>query len=1182
MTSLHILNRTPFVFCCLALGAIVAAGCESPGPSVSRVAPQEPARAEAELSKELLTLDLIQPEVIAPTRNPEIPELSERAREQIGKAKILLADRRYTEAAIELERALRSDPNHPTINAVLAVLHWQAGNIERAKTHATRSIEASPELAAAHYVMGRYQAQAGESNAALYALRTAVICRDFGEDQELAALTRFHLADLLAQEGYATAALAQFGEFEKLSARLGGATDRLSFSAEFTNLLSTMPASIAEPRAKLLAQLGRHAEAAAALRVVVEQRPRDVSIARQYAEMLMNAGKLEDAFEAARTIPSNDEAVISLIYDICERLGQPDRAVAEIQSRVAQNPQDPELVFRLASILEQAGRELDARKALEAYLHDHPDSSEARMRLIETLLRQSAWSDALALGGETVHEDAGRANEVGKLFAAIAGREAAVDGLLATASPHGRYGESFLAGVVAHRAGRLDRAVALFEGALADNADFLPARIALAELRFDQYAYSESIDLLIHDNADGPSNAKAQGLLGRVYDRLDSVDVAEQHYRRALQLDRSDDGTMLALAEMFFRGGKILEAQRQLKILLQMFPNNEPARELLAMSYLQEEKRDLATQEFRELEMRSKRPTTLARCRVMTDGTLRARPEAVRELLLSALEQGEPDAATWLAIAASYSATELAEQRRAYSNALAIEKGREEALLGLARVAQFELDLEGSAGFMEELLRRRPNQHEWRRRMIELQLVTLNFETAVKQANSQMTRADLDDRDRMGYRAIYVRALSRAERPHEATQQIEAWIKQNPDDRTWSLWLAEHHFAQEKPDLAVEVYETLHMTDRPNRGIRQRLIAALAAADLHNRAAQYCLDWLDQDPDDDQANRLIAAVLADADQLEASNELIRNRLLRTMQREPYQDLWAAQLSTAGRHEAAIQTCEALIDTAIQVLREGPRRIGPEWEQTLREDELIYFPNSPFVANKLHERLESLRLRMIPTLIAARDFRRATDMVTEWLDQAGDPATRHRYLRLLAYCHQSEGHEDRAASALERALMLEPADVGLNNDLAYTWIDQGVRIADAEPLIRYALGHAPDQGAYLDTYGWLLYKKGEFAEAEKWLRRANSARGNNDPVVLDHLGDAAWRMGQKAAAIDHWMKAAAVVADRMENELANADERRVKAQTQQKIDNATTGTEPKVAPLAQPVPPKESTIRTERT
>ena len=53
-------------------------------------------------------------------------------------------------------------------------------------------------------------------------------------------------------------------------------------------------------------------------------------------------------------------------------------------------------------------------------------------------------------------------------------------------------------------------------------------------------------------------------------------------------------------------------------------------------------------------------------------------------------------------------------------------------------------------------------------------------------------------------------------------------------------------------------------------------------------------------------------------------------------------------------------------------------------------------------------------------------------------------------------------------------MLKPDDVRLNNDVAYGWIDQGVRLDEAEPMIRYAVRRAPQQGAYLDTYGWLLY------------------------------------------------------------------------------------------------------------
>jgi tetratricopeptide (TPR) repeat protein len=54
------------------------------------------------------------------------------------------------------------------------------------------------------------------------------------------------------------------------------------------------------------------------------------------------------------------------------------------------------------------------------------------------------------------------------------------------------------------------------------------------------------------------------------------------------------------------------------------------------------------------------------------------------------------------------------------------------------------------------------------------------------------------------------------------------------------------------------------------------------------------------------------------------------------------------------------------------------------------------------------------------------------------------------------------------------------------------------------MIKKALSFDPDNGAYVDSLGWLYFKKGEFQEALAELSRA--AALIDDPVIFDHLGD----------------------------------------------------------------------------
>jgi tetratricopeptide (TPR) repeat protein len=81
----------------------------------------------------------------------------------------------------------------------------------------------------------------------------------------------------------------------------------------------------------------------------------------------------------------------------------------------------------------------------------------------------------------------------------------------------------------------------------------------------------------------------------------------------------------------------------------------------------------------------------------------------------------------------------------------------------------------------------------------------------------------------------------------------------------------------------------------------------------------------------------------------------------------------------------------------------------------------------------------------------------------------------------------------------------------------------VRLEEALTLIERAVAIDPENGAYLDSLGWVLYRLKRFAQAEEQLRRAVS-KGNPNAVVLDHLGDVLQHRGNVSEALDYWHRA----------------------------------------------------------
>ena len=62
---------------------------------------------------------------------------------------------------------------------------------------------------------------------------------------------------------------------------------------------------------------------------------------------------------------------------------------------------------------------------------------------------------------------------------------------------------------------------------------------------------------------------------------------------------------------------------------------------------------------------------------------------------------------------------------------------------------------------------------------------------------------------------------------------------------------------------------------------------------------------------------------------------------------------------------------------------------------------------------------------------------------------------------------------------------------------------------------------PSNGAYLDTLGWIYYKKGDFDNAIRYLENASVII--DDAEILEHLGDVYFKIGNSEKALKNWKK-----------------------------------------------------------
>ena len=133
---------------------------------------------------------------------------------------------------------------------------------------------------------------------------------------------------------------------------------------------------------------------------------------------------------------------------------------------------------------------------------------------------------------------------------------------------------------------------------------------------------------------------------------------------------------------------------------------------------------------------------------------------------------------------------------------------------------------------------------------------------------------------------------------------------------------------------------------------------------------------------------------------------------------------------------------------------------------------------------------------------------------------------------------------RAQADMNRALELSPDQPSALNFLGYSMADRNQNLPAAEAMIQRALHARPNDGAIVDSLGWVKLRLGDTHEALRLLEKA-AELDPEDASITGHLGDAYWNAGRHLEAEEQWRRALVLKPDadeqaRIEGRLKSAN------------------------------------------
>ena len=115
--------------------------------------------------------------------------------------------------------------------------------------------------------------------------------------------------------------------------------------------------------------------------------------------------------------------------------------------------------------------------------------------------------------------------------------------------------------------------------------------------------------------------------------------------------------------------------------------------------------------------------------------------------------------------------------------------------------------------------------------------------------------------------------------------------------------------------------------------------------------------------------------------------------------------------------------------------------------------------------------------------------------------------------------------DSAWVNYDKSLQLNSNNVAVLNNYAYYLAINNLNLDKAEDMISRVIELEPGKATYLDSYAWVLFKKGKFLDALFVIEQAIEADGSESGVIQEHYGDILFKNGDVEKALIYWKKAA---------------------------------------------------------
>ena len=444
---------------------------------------------------------------------------------------------------------------------------------------------------------------------------------------------------------------------------------------------------------------------------------------------------------------------------------------------------------------------------------------------------------------------------------------------------------------------------------------------------------------------------------------------------------------------------------------------------------------------------------------------------------------------------------------------------------GLVSLYQQQNELDKAAALLEKMVTRFPSKQDPLFSLLDIYSRQEKYNDVISTLNRLEKRLGKNEQLSMEKFRIYLQMKD----DKKAFQEIESLVQEYPMDMRYQVILGDVYLQNGKKQEAYDAYQKV-LAVEPDNPMALFSMASYYEQTGQKELYQQQLDTLllNKKVTSDTKISVMRQVIAENEQSSAKDSTQVIALFDRMMKQDMDDpqipmLYSQYLLSKNMEQEAVPVLEQVVDldptnkaarlmlVSAAVKKEDYKQIikvcEPGIEATPDALELYYYLAIAYHQAEQGDSVLSVCNRALEHITP--DTRK--EVISDFYSIMGD-------------IYHTKKQMTEAYAAYDSALVYNSSNIGALNNYAYYLSVERRDLDKAEEMSYKTVKAEPNNSTYLDTYAWILFEKGNYAEARIYIDNAMKNDGEKSDVIVEHCGDIYFMTGDVESALKYWKKA----------------------------------------------------------